>query len=73
MELKEIAERAMCIGIKESEILKNWDYRKGKNFNDVKAAITKGLRKGVGKFEREVEWIELYLGDVLKHKKKVTA
>lgn len=71
MNLKNIAERIMLVGIKESDILEHYDYRKGKTFSDVKTAAQKGRREGNGKFEREVEWIAYRLGQVVKAKKKV--
>jgi hypothetical protein len=30
LSLEDIAERLMTVGIKENEILKHWEYRKGK-------------------------------------------
>lgn len=66
MTLKTIAENIMFSGIKESDILQDWEYRKGKTLEDVKHAIKKGLTNGRGRTEWELEFIELYLADVLK-------
>ena len=69
--LKTLAERLVFGKIKnKEELLKEidgqWEFRKGKDIADVNKAIRKGRKAGLGKFEREIEWIELYLGDVFK-------
>lgn len=58
----------MLRGIKENELLEKWDYRKGKTFQDVRVAVGKGKKKGLGKFEREAMEIGFALERVLKQK-----
>jgi hypothetical protein len=41
-------------------------YRKNKGFEDINKAIKKGLKLGMGKTEREIDCVELYLKDVFK-------
>ena len=64
--------RIMLAGIKENELLEQWDYRKGKSFADVRDAVVRGRRKGIGKFEREAMEIGFALERVLKPKAIVT-
>lgn len=71
--LKDIAEGIMFGGkVTEDRILKYWEYRKGKTIEDLKKAIQKGVKAGNYKVEREVEWIEVYLKDVLKKRRDTT-
>lgn len=44
------------------------EYRKNKGFEDVKKAISKGLKqcKKMPKIEYEIDWVALYLKDVFK-------
>lgn len=58
----------MVMGIKENELLEKWEYRKGKDFSDVRAAVVKGKKKGLGKFENEAMHIGFALELVLKPK-----
>jgi hypothetical protein len=58
----------MLRGIKENELLEKWDYKKGKDFSDVRAAVVKGKKKGLGKFENEAMYIGFALERVLKLK-----
>ena len=41
-------------------------FRKDKTVADINAAIKKSLKRGYGKTERELEWIEIYIKDVFK-------
>lgn len=50
----------------EERIEGQWQYRKGKDIEDVKSAIKKGLKLGSGKTEREIDGVALYLNDVFK-------
>lgn len=68
LELKQIAEQIWFLGMKESEILKHWDYRKGKNVADINSAMKKAWENGLGKSEYEVKMFEIYLKSVLKKK-----
>ena len=65
---EELAASIMLRGIKESELLAEWDYRKGKTFSDVRTAVGKGRQKGLGKFEREAMEIGFALERVVKPK-----
>ena len=65
---EQLAASIMLVGIKENELLEKWDYRKGKSFADVRAAVVKGRNKGMGKFEREAMEIGFALERVLKPK-----
>lgn len=71
MDLTNIAESLLFGNIRTSKELDNviefqWQYRKNKNFTDVKKAIDKGLKMGRGKTEHEIDWVALYLNDVFK-------
>lgn len=71
MTLETLAEMIMFGGIKNREQLEerikgHWQYRKNKSFEDVNKAIKKGLKFGMGKTEREISGVELYLKDVFK-------
>lgn len=67
-DLDELGARIMLVGIKENELLLNWDYRKDKSFADVRHAVAKGRKKGLGKFENEAMEIGFALDLVLKPK-----
>ena len=71
LSLADIAERVMTVGIKESEILESWDYRKGKSIEDIKHAVKKSRnpKNGMYKIEYEIDFLELYLKDILKRKR----
>lgn len=58
----------MFRGIKENELLEKWEYRKGKDFSDVRMAVANGRKAGIGKFERECMEIGFRLRRVLKQK-----
>ncbi|ALA47929.1 hypothetical protein SUNDANCE_113 [Brevibacillus phage Sundance] len=49
-----------------------FEYRKGKDFEDVKIALIKGFKNGSGKTEREIECVTLYLKDVFKKARNST-
>lgn len=71
MTLETLAEQILFGVIKNKEqleerIIGHWQYRKNKNFEDVNKAIKKGLKLGMGKTEREISGVELYLKDVFK-------
>lgn len=69
-QLEHLARKCMFAGLKESELLEEWDYRKGKSFEDVRNAVYKGKRRGAGKVENE-EWeIAWELDKVIKRKRK---
>ena len=65
---EQLAVSIMLGGIKENELLAQWEYRKGKTFSDVRTAVGKGKQKGLGKFEREAMEIGLALERVIKPK-----
>ena len=46
--LKQLAESIMFTGIKSSQMLESFDYRKGKTIEDVKKSIQKGLKNNLG-------------------------
>lgn len=69
MTLLDIAERMMFAGMKESEILRDWEYRKGKGFEDIQKAVAKGSKLARHKAEREPKCIAIYLKDVLKKRR----
>lgn len=74
MDLEQLAESILFGNIRtikelDKAIECNWQYRKNKTFEDVKKSIEKGLRQGMGKTEREIEWVALYLKDVFKEVK----
>lgn len=50
----------------EKKIQGQWEYRKGKEFQDVNSAIAKGFKLGSGKTGREIECVAMYLGHVFK-------
>lgn len=69
--LKDVAE-ILCFGVvkTEKELLQRidgqWEYRKNKTLEDVKKAMSKGIKIGMGKTEHEIDGIALYLKDVFK-------
>jgi hypothetical protein len=54
----------------EYRIHGRWEYRKGKDFEDVKQAFRKGMKMGKGEVKHEIEWIAYYLRSVLKSNEK---
>jgi len=44
----------------------NWEFRKGKDVDDVSIAIQKGLKMGRGHNDREIECVAMYLESVFK-------
>jgi hypothetical protein len=66
---EDLAATIALSGIKENILMESWEYREGKTFQDVRAAIVKGRKKGNGKFEREMMEIGYCLERVLKPKK----
>lgn len=71
LDLEDLAELCAFGMIKTREDLEKrlegqWEYRKGKSFEDVNKAIKKGIKLGMGKTEREISGIALYLKDVFK-------
>lgn len=61
----ELAEKIMLGGITKEKLEESWEYRKGKVFEDVKKAVEKGKKKGLGKFENEAFEIGWNLHKVL--------
>ncbi|MDA1675130.1 hypothetical protein [Bacillus cereus group sp. TH152-1LC] len=73
--LKDVAELLCFGGVKtEKELLQRidgqWEYRKNKTVEDVKKAMSKGIKIGMGKTENEIDGIALYLKDVFKEVRK---
>lgn len=64
---QDLANRIVFIGIKESELLEEFKYRKNKGIDDIRNAVSKGIsyKYGRGKTELELEWVALFLSDVL--------
>ena len=65
-----LARKIMLSGMKREELEKAWDYRKNKTFDDVRKAVKKGKKKGLGKFENEEFEIAWNLYKVLLIKPK---
>lgn len=70
MDLKTIAGNILLTGISQTTILEHWEYRKGKSTSDIRNAVRKALKNGHHKIEFEIDWLALYLKDVLKARKK---
>jgi len=70
-DLEKLAMKVMLSGLKESELLAEYEYKKEKSFEDVKVAIQKGRKKGSGKFETECMEISFALDRVIKKRKAV--
>ncbi|MNV47474.1 hypothetical protein D3C71_1393440 [compost metagenome] len=66
--LEDIAVSLMTGRVTEN-IFEGWELRKGKTTEDINKALKKGVKAGDFKTEREIEWVALYLQDVLKKKK----
>ncbi|MNW28212.1 hypothetical protein D3C74_50320 [compost metagenome] len=70
MELREIAGSILLVGISESDIMADWQYRKGKDAKDIKKAVQKAIKNGRQKFEFEENMLEVYLSSVLKRRRR---
>ena len=71
MDLKYLTELIIFGQIKTKEELLDrikgkWEFRKNKDISDLNKAVSKGRNAGLGKTEREIEWISLYLSYVFK-------
>jgi len=67
-----LAERIMFIGVSDATHWLNilgLEYRKGKDVEDIRKAVKKGLKDGMGKTEHELSMIEIHLTKVLRLKK----
>lgn len=69
MSLKDLATMLILKGVPESEILKVYEYRKGKSSDDLKSAVKRGLKNGLGKIEYEIDAVEANIGKVLVRRK----
>ncbi len=69
MSLKEIAQRLITGEITLDQIEAKYDFKKGKSLADFNAALTRGIKNGMGKTELEIECVATNLGKVLVKKK----
>lgn len=70
VDFEDMARHLMFANTSEAKLLKKYGavYRKGKGLEDIKHAVRKGLKNGMGKTEFELGMIESYLKDVFKKK-----
>jgi hypothetical protein len=67
---EQLAAKALFTGLSALDIeAAGFTYRKGKTFEDVKAAITSGVKAGHGKTEAEIAMVGVKLARVLLHRK----
>lgn len=71
MDLNEVAEDILFGRVVEADILKTWEYRKGKSITDIREAALKALKpkNGRAKIETEISMLAIYLGNIIKKKK----
>ena len=70
--LETIAKEILFTGITVQQIYDmGWEFRKNKTTEDIKKAVkkAKSARYGMYKAEYELEWLELFLKEILKKKK----
>jgi hypothetical protein len=53
----------------DEKSFEGWELRKGKVTEDINKAVRRGIKMGNGKFEYQVDFISVYLKDVLKKKR----
>lgn len=70
VDFEDMARHVMFSATSEQKLIEKYGavYRKGKTLVDLKHAIHKGLKAGMGKTEYELGMIEIYLKDVFKKK-----
>jgi hypothetical protein len=74
--LKDIAIRLMTAGVNgdfAKAMWEQWEYRNGKTKEDFEHARRKASKYGRGKLEFEIRMAEVYVGDVLKKRRKPLA
>lgn len=65
--IKKLSREIMFSSVSESDIISSGlCYRKGKTFSDLKAAVKRGVKQGVGKTECELSMVEVQIKSVLK-------